>query len=219
MTGLSMGLLLKVIGYVIYGCLAAMALFGIYCLSYVGRQVKRRRFQKQEEADEFVDEYHRLLQARDFGEIDNLCTTPANWYRAVPLLTQYAVEKRHDRMSRLKAAIGGRFERVVMTPIHNTMAWVQTVIKSAPMLGLLGTVIGMIGAFEKLGQKGVEPTQLATDIYVALFTTAMGLLVAIPLLMGATFMNVRIREMEEGTVENLEPVLSDLEVLQEQQVA
>src|SRR5690606_1808883 len=52
----------------------------------------------------------------------------------------------------------------------------------APMLGLLGTVVGMVGAFDTLGmsQGPVRPDLLAGNISEALITTVLGLLVAIP---------------------------------------
>lgn len=51
----------------------------------------------------------------------------------------------------------------------------------SPMLGLLGTVSGMIGAFQKIGQGGMgKPELLASNIGEALITTAAGLIIAIP---------------------------------------
>jgi len=51
----------------------------------------------------------------------------------------------------------------------------------APMVGLLGTVSGMIGAFQKIGMGGMgKPEQLAGNIGEALITTATGLVIAIP---------------------------------------
>lgn len=51
----------------------------------------------------------------------------------------------------------------------------------APMIGLLGTVSGMIGAFQKIGMGGMgKPEQLAGNIGEALITTATGLIIAIP---------------------------------------
>lgn len=51
----------------------------------------------------------------------------------------------------------------------------------APMIGLLGTVSGMIGAFQKIGMGGMgKPEQLAGNIGEALITTAAGLIIAIP---------------------------------------
>ena len=63
----------------------------------------------------------------------------------------------------------------------------------APLLGLVGTVSGMIGAFSRfrlLGETG-DPTVFAGDISVALITTQAGLIVAIPTLALASFFNDR----------------------------
>jgi biopolymer transport protein ExbB len=57
----------------------------------------------------------------------------------------------------------------------------------APLLGLLGTVIGLIEVFEVLGQhKGpIEPALLANGLSIAMKTTAAGLIIALPALLGA----------------------------------
>ena len=66
------------------------------------------------------------------------------------------------------------------------------------MVGLLGTVIGMMGAFGKLaGKQNVNPDVLAGDISVALITTASGLAIAIPLVLCTASINVRIRRLED----------------------
>jgi len=78
------------------------------------------------------------------------------------------------------------------------LSWVYTVIKSAPMLGLFGTVLGMMGAFSKLASReNVDPTMLADDISLALITTALGLAIAIPLVLATASINVRIRKLED----------------------
>ena len=62
------------------------------------------------------------------------------------------------------------------------MIWINLislVAQSAPMLGLFGTVFGMIAAFATLKTAGAEPSQLAGDISIALLTTMWGLIVAI----------------------------------------
>jgi len=62
--------------------------------------------------------------------------------------------------------------------------WIQylnVVAAIAPMIGLLGTVSGMIGAFQKIGVTGMgKPEELAGNIGEALITTATGLVIAIP---------------------------------------
>ena len=70
--------------------------------------------------------------------------------------------------------------------VPSYMAWVgyfSVIAQSAPMVGLLGTVSGMIKAFDELGiSKGADPGALAAAIGEALMTTASGLCVAIPCL-------------------------------------
>ena len=64
------------------------------------------------------------------------------------------------------------------------MVWINyiaLIAQAAPMLGLFGTVYGMVNAFGVLSSTGAaEPAQLAGDIQIALLTTFWGLLTAIP---------------------------------------
>lgn len=61
------------------------------------------------------------------------------------------------------------------------LAYLSVLSQVAPMFGLLGTVTGMIGAFNKIGMGSMgDPEKLAANIGEAMITTAAGLLVAIP---------------------------------------
>jgi biopolymer transport protein ExbB len=61
------------------------------------------------------------------------------------------------------------------------IGYISIIAQSAPMWGLLGTVSGMIKAFQKIGLGGMgDPEKLAADIGEAMITTAFGLIVAIP---------------------------------------
>jgi len=93
---------------------------------------------------------------------------------------------------------------------------VGTMASASPLLGLLGTVIGMIQVFKAFVEAypQARPDTFATGIWQALITTAAGLVVAIPLLMGYKFLQGRndrlIIEMEEdamGIVDLLEDAL------------
>ena len=68
-----------------------------------------------------------------------------------------------------------------------------------PMIGLLGTLLGMMKAFAKLavGGASVDVSKLALDIQFALITTALGLAIAIPLVLGTAYINVQIKKMED----------------------
>ena len=78
-----------------------------------------------------------------------------------------------------------------------------TVANVAPLMGFLGTVVGMILAFAAIEAAGdVDPTLVAGGIKVALLTTATGLLIAIPVNIGYNFFVTRIDglilDMEQG---------------------
>ncbi len=68
-----------------------------------------------------------------------------------------------------------------------------TIAQVAPMLGLLGTVTGMIISFTQMARFGTgDPSVVATGIGQALVTTAAGLIVAIPVIMGHAFLSSRV---------------------------
>ena len=69
---------------------------------------------------------------------------------------------------------------VEMGKLEKGMVWISLFISLAPMLGFMGTVIGMIGAFDAIAEAGdVSPALVATGIKVALLTTVGGLIVAV----------------------------------------
>ena len=71
-----------------------------------------------------------------------------------------------------------------------------TIANVAPLMGFLGTVVGMILAFAAIEAAGdVDPTLVAGGIKVALLTTATGLLIAIPVNIGYNFFATRIDEL------------------------
>jgi biopolymer transport protein ExbB len=86
------------------------------------------------------------------------------------VLDSEAMEKAMEEASVEETAAG-------LKPIN----YLSIIASIAPMLGLLGTVSGMIKAFEKIGQGGMgKPELLAADIGEAMVTTATGLIIGIP---------------------------------------
>jgi len=70
--------------------------------------------------------------------------------------------------------------RVVTHELERFLTTLGTIAAMAPLLGLFGTVIGMIEIFGSQGSASSNPIQLAQGISIALYNTAMGLIVAIP---------------------------------------
>ena len=74
------------------------------------------------------------------------------------------------------------------------ISWISLFIALAPMLGFLGTVLGMIGAFDSIAEAGgIEASAMAGDIKMALITTVAGLIVAIIL---QVFYNVVVAKID-----------------------
>jgi biopolymer transport protein ExbB len=88
-----------------------------------------------------------------------------------------------------------------------------TIASIAPIMGLLGTVIGMIEIFGSQGPGGSSPAQLAHGISIALYNTAMGLVVAIPSMIFYRFFRNRVEilvvDMEQQAVKLAEILRGD----------
>ena len=82
-----------------------------------------------------------------------------------------------------------------LTAMESNMTWLATIAAVAPFIGLLGTVMGIIDAFHGLGTAGSATLRaVAPGISEALITTAAGLVVAIPAVVGYNQLTARLRE-------------------------
>ncbi|QDV47739.1 Biopolymer transport protein ExbB [Stieleria neptunia] len=178
-----------------YLALAAVALWGLYCIVVVWNRVGQKRFKSEDEQDQFLDDVEQMIESGDFEGTIDYCEGDG---RALPQIIELAVSHRNLGYNRARKFMMDRFQRDVMSDLDYRLSWVSTVIKAAPMIGLFGTVFGMMGAFQTLATaESVEPSKLAGDIRVALVTTASGLAIAIPLMILVANVNIRIAKMED----------------------
>ena len=70
--------------------------------------------------------------------------------------------------------------RAVAHELERYLTTLGTIAAISPLLGLFGTIIGMIDIFASQGVSGANPAQLAQGISIALYTTGLGLIIAIP---------------------------------------
>ncbi len=95
--------------------------------------------------------------------------------------------------------------------LEKNITWISLFIALAPMLGFMGTVIGMIMAFDKIQQVGdISATVVAGGIKVALLTTVFGLIVAMIL---QVFLNFILTKMEALTTEMEDSSISLLDMI------
>ncbi len=94
---------------------------------------------------------------------------------------------------------------VQMGRLEMNLTWISLFIAIAPMLGFMGTVIGMIGAFDAIAAAGdISPTIVADGIKVALLTTVFGLIVAVILQIFYNYIvskvDAMVNAMEDATI-------------------
>ena len=105
--------------------------------------------------------------------------------------------------SRIEEAIASRAS-IDLHRLNSGIRALDAIAQIAPLLGLFGTVLGMIEAFQSLQAAGssVDPSALAGGIWVALLTTAAGLAVAMPASLSVTWLDGRL-ESERVAIESL----------------
>jgi biopolymer transport protein ExbB len=125
------------------------------------------------------------------------------------------LERQNEGTDRVMKAIEN-VGLIEMAGLERGLIWLATCSNVAPLLGFLGTVIGMIEAFAAIENAGeVEATLVAGGIKVALITTAAGLVIAIPINIAHNFLITRIDgmviDMEESAQKMID-TLHDMEV-------
>ncbi|MHB1037180.1 MAG: MotA/TolQ/ExbB proton channel family protein [Pirellulales bacterium] len=196
------------VGNMTYAAQALMALLGAFYVIVIWRRIAQLRFRSESEQTAFLDAVDLNLAVGNFDEASRHCDGDP---RAVPRLASMAISHRRIGSSKVRAMVIDRFQRDVLADLEHRLSWVDTVIKSEPMLGLYGTVLGMMSAFGKLGSgEKVDPTMLAEDISLALITTAVGLSIAIPLIICKASITVRIRKLEDLVGAGMTRFLEDL---------
>jgi len=111
------------------------------------------------------------------------------------------VDEDIDAAEKAVVAYGG----VQMGQLEKNVSWISLFIALAPMLGFMGTVIGMISAFDKIEAAGdMNPSLVAGGIKVALLTTVFGLIVAIILQIFYNYIIAKIdsivNDMEDASI-------------------
>jgi biopolymer transport protein ExbB len=169
----------------------AVAVFKLMALSRLG--VGRRRI-----ADQVVAKW----EAGDAGGAQMLAASDQT---ALGRVLAEAIGARlrwpNDKERAREVATGKALS--LLDAMNRHVRLLETCVQAAPMLGLLGTVLGMIAAFAEMSGGGgaVNPTQLAGGIWVALSTTALGLAIAIPLYFFTSWIEGRI-ERERAAMDS-----------------
>ncbi|MBN1809218.1 MAG: MotA/TolQ/ExbB proton channel family protein [Planctomycetes bacterium] len=128
------------------------------------------------------------------GELDKASERCSSGSALVARVLGAAVKEYSSTDADMETALQESGQRELQV-LYSNLSVLSTVSRVAPLMGLLGTVIGMIGAFEVLSKAGVGKEDMAGQIRIALITTATGLIIAIPTVIADAYFRSRIRKI------------------------
>mgnify|MGYP005755131375 CR=1 FL=1 len=110
------------------------------------------------------------------------------------------IEKGIERIGRPLNDVHTSIENVAnleVSKLENGLPFLATIAGGAPMIGFLGTVLGMVTAFMDMSQAGgtVDISLLSSGMYTAMITTVAGLIVGIPAYFGYNYLVARIEKL------------------------
>jgi biopolymer transport protein ExbB/TolQ len=197
--------LAKSLGDACYGFLAINFFWGLYCVIMGWRRVAQLSFKSQDKQAVFLNDLMEKLHAEQYTAAAEQCQ---NDPRALPQLSLVAITNRKIGFEPMRQFVNEILQREVLADLEYRSSWIATVIKSGPLLGLFGTVLGMMAAFGRIGQgEKVQAAQIADEISIALICTAMGLATAIPFNFLLAAIQVRVRRLQDSLASGLTRVL------------
>lgn len=182
--------------------LAVLLLLTIYL--FVERYIVITRNMKEDPT--FINRLRDYLNEGDIKSAENLCKSSNSPYGRMLLK---GVERIGRPINEVTAAVENT-GNIELSMLGRGMTWLSTTAAGAPMLGFLGTVIGMIEAFFALAKAGAQNniSLLSGGIYQALVTTVAGLIVGIIALFAYNYLQAKINRatnlMEARTMDFLD---------------
>ncbi|QUJ78111.1 MotA/TolQ/ExbB proton channel family protein [Sulfitobacter albidus] len=185
--------------FVVYGFLAILSLFAVSVGLFKTIQFARLGVGRRRDAEKILDDWLN-------GRVEAAISAAGQRKSVLARILQAVFSGVQARPG--DAAYAEELSRqtaiVELASLSERMRSLEMVVQAAPMLGLLGTVIGMIDSFAVLAvtDGAIDPTQLAGGIYVALTTTAAGLSIALVAFFIASWLESRI-DRERNMMEAL----------------
>lgn len=186
-------------------------MYVIMGMSVIGLTVAIEKFlyfkiQERTTFNKIRPEIKKAIEKKDMKEVmEFLELHKSSTSKAVKEILTFLLRTKTDNIVRLEEK--AREVGLAQVAILEKKMWILSLVAhTTPLLGLLGTVLGMIKAFQAVALHGTgDASVLATGISQALITTAGGLFVAIPALIFYNYFNKKIDEiindMEKGSTE------------------
>ncbi len=127
---------------------------------------------------QFIEQLRPLVMRRQFDQAAQLCGRSTHPVAVVA--THYLANRRETEA--IRSTVLAREGSLALRRFERRLRGLSIVAHLSPLLGLLGTVTGLVAAFHQIELSGgqAQPDQLAAGIWEALITTVFGLVIAIP---------------------------------------
>jgi biopolymer transport protein ExbB len=160
--------------------------------------------------NKFIEQVEAALKSGGVESAKEICR---NTRGPVASIYYQGLDRSHEGIEMVEKSVVS-YGGVQMGLLEKGLSWLSLFIALAPMLGFLGTVIGMIQAFDKIVKDGqVSPTTVADGIKVALLTTVFGLIAAIVLQIFYNYILSKIdglvHEMEDSSITLIDMLLKN----------
>lgn len=212
MGGFNIPKIIEKFGNVIYAALALLAVWGVYNAILLYRGIAKKSLAKGQAASDLLKQVNELIRAGNFDGAIAVCQLPIYWHTALAQLIAVALKNRDKGIAKVKQLLVMEFHTEVTSGLENRLASIATIVRMGPLLGLLGTVASMIGAFGRIGGGDkVNANELARDISLALWATGAGLLIATPMMILGNDIHAKLRHMRDITERQLQDFMEILE--------
>ncbi|MCH8555483.1 MAG: MotA/TolQ/ExbB proton channel family protein [Schleiferiaceae bacterium] len=176
-------------GIIIMGVLFVLSIIAVYIFVERNRAIKRANKIDNNFMNHIKDHVSQ-------GRLDAARALCQSTQSPVALM----IEKGINRIGRPLSDIGASIEnqgKLEIQKLENNLPFLATIAGGAPMIGFLGTVIGMILAFSEMANAGgqVDTSMLAEGIYTAMTTTVAGLAVGIIAYFGYNYLVARVEKV------------------------
>ena len=160
-------------GNIIMSTLGVLSIFAIYILIERYSTIKKA----SKDDDSFLKSIKNFVEQKDMQAAKTLCQNTDN---PVSRMIEKGIDRIDKPMTDISAAIENQ-GKLEVYKMENNLANLATIAGAAPMIGFLGTVIGMIVAFHEMASAGgnIDVEMLSKGIYTAMVTTVGGLVVGI----------------------------------------
>jgi biopolymer transport protein ExbB len=197
-------------GIAIYFALGLLAIWGIYNIILVLGNLKKASIKGR--PNPLLKQIEPLLMQGSYDDAISVCRSAKFKQTALGQLISVALQNRGKSLGKIRQLLVSEFHTEIIAPMEIRLASIGTIVRMGPLIGLLGTVASMIGAFGRIGSSAkVNPTALAADIALALWATGGGLIIATPLMVIGNSVHARIRRLRDNTEQQLTEVFDLLE--------